>query len=87
VEDRILGLEDKMNTSEKMEEYLEKRLRSCERNIQEHCDFIKRLNLQNYGHQRRRIARQRHRKCMQKTNSRKSPKSQERDAHADSRSL
>jgi hypothetical protein len=33
----------------KEREYLEKRLRSCERNMHELCDFIKRQNLGNMG--------------------------------------
>jgi chromosome segregation ATPase len=45
VEDRISGCEDKIGTKEKTEEFLDKRLKSCERNMQELCDSIKRPNL------------------------------------------
>jgi hypothetical protein len=46
MEDRISGFEDKIDIKDKPEEYIEKRLKSCERNMQEHCDSIKRQNLQ-----------------------------------------
>jgi tRNA splicing ligase len=45
VEDRILGLEDKIDIKEKTEELLDKRLKSCERNKQELCHSIKRPNV------------------------------------------
>jgi hypothetical protein len=45
VEDIISGHKDKIHTKEKTEEFLDKRLKSCERSIQEFSDFIKRLHL------------------------------------------
>jgi hypothetical protein len=39
VEDRISGLEDKIEIKETTEKLLDKRLKSCERNMQELCDF------------------------------------------------
>jgi septal ring factor EnvC (AmiA/AmiB activator) len=44
VEDRISGLEDKIDVKEKTEELLDKSLKSCERNMQEFRDSIKRSN-------------------------------------------
>jgi chromosome segregation ATPase len=44
VEDRISGLEDKKDFKEKSEELLDKRLKSCKRNMQELSDSIKRPN-------------------------------------------
>jgi hypothetical protein len=35
VEDRISGLENKIDIKERTEEYIDKRLKSCERNMQE----------------------------------------------------
>jgi hypothetical protein len=48
VEDRISGLEDKMDTKEKTE-HLVKQLSSCERKMQEQRNFIKRSNLRITG--------------------------------------
>jgi chromosome segregation ATPase len=45
VEDRISELKDKINTKEKTEDFLDKRLKSYERDMQELCDSIKRPNL------------------------------------------
>jgi hypothetical protein len=45
VEDGIPGLEDKIDIEGKIEEFLDKRLKSCKRNIQELCDSIKRSYL------------------------------------------
>jgi predicted nucleic acid-binding Zn-ribbon protein len=45
VEDRILGLKDKMHIKDKTEEYLDKRLKNCERNMQELCTSVKGPNL------------------------------------------
>jgi hypothetical protein len=45
VEDRISGLEDKIDNKTKTEEFLDKRLKSCERNTQELSDSIKIPNL------------------------------------------
>jgi hypothetical protein len=45
VEDRISGLKDKINIKEKTEEFLDKRLKSCERKTQELCNSIKIPNL------------------------------------------
>jgi chromosome segregation ATPase len=45
VEDRISGLKDKIDINEKTEEFLDKRLKSCERNMQELSDSIKRPKL------------------------------------------
>jgi hypothetical protein len=41
VEDRISGLKSKIHIQEKTGEYLEKRLKYYERNMQECCDSIK----------------------------------------------
>jgi uncharacterized protein YhaN len=46
VEDRISGLKDKIEIKEKEEEFLDKRLKSYKRNMQELSDSIKRSNLQ-----------------------------------------
>jgi hypothetical protein len=45
VEDRISGLEDKIDIKEKTEAISDKRLKSCKRNTQELSDSIKRSNL------------------------------------------
>jgi hypothetical protein len=45
VEDRISELKDKIEIKEKTEEMLVKQLKSCERNMQELIDSIKRPNL------------------------------------------
>jgi phosphatidate phosphatase PAH1 len=44
-EDRIAKLEDEMQIKAKTEELLVKQLKTCERNMQEHTDSIKRPNL------------------------------------------
>jgi chromosome segregation ATPase len=49
VEDRISELEDKIEIKEKTEELLVKQLKSCERNMQELSDSIKRPNLRITG--------------------------------------
>jgi chromosome segregation ATPase len=49
VEDRISELEDKIEIKEKTEEILVKQLKSCERNMQEFSDSIKRPNLRIMG--------------------------------------
>jgi chromosome segregation ATPase len=46
VKDKISGLEDKVDIKEKTEEHLDKRLKSCERNMQKLNENIKRPNLQ-----------------------------------------
>jgi chromosome segregation ATPase len=48
-EDRISELEDKMEIKGKTEELLVKQLKTCERNMQELSDFIKRPNLRIMG--------------------------------------
>jgi chromosome segregation ATPase len=45
VEDRISELEDEMEIKRKTKELLVKQLKSCERNMQELTDSIKRQNL------------------------------------------
>jgi hypothetical protein len=45
VEDRTAELEDKIDSKEKTKIAETKRLKSCERNMQEYCDSIKRPNL------------------------------------------
>jgi predicted nucleic acid-binding Zn-ribbon protein len=45
VEDRISELKDKIEIKEKTDELLVKQLKSCERNMQELRDSIKRANL------------------------------------------
>jgi hypothetical protein len=49
VEDRLSQLEDKIEIKEKTEDILVKKLKSCERNMQEHSDAIKRPNLRIKG--------------------------------------
>jgi hypothetical protein len=49
VKDRLSGLEDKINIKEKTEELLDKRLKSCERNMQELSNSIKTPNLRIMG--------------------------------------
>jgi septal ring factor EnvC (AmiA/AmiB activator) len=49
VEDRISELKDKIEIKEKTKELLAKQLKSCERNMQELSNFIKRTK-QNHGH-------------------------------------
>jgi chromosome segregation ATPase len=48
-EDRISGLEDEMEIKGKTEELLVKQLKTCERNMQELTDSIKRPNLRIMG--------------------------------------
>jgi hypothetical protein len=45
VEDTISGLKDKISIKEKTKEFSDKRLKSCERNMQEPSNSIKRPNL------------------------------------------
>jgi hypothetical protein len=45
VEDIISGLEDKVAITEETDEYIKKRIKKYERNMQEHCDSIERPNL------------------------------------------
>jgi chaperonin cofactor prefoldin len=49
VEDRISRGEDKVDTIGKNDEYIEKRMKQCERDIEELWDCIKRPNLQIMG--------------------------------------
>jgi chromosome segregation ATPase len=49
VEDRISELKNKIGSKEKTEEFLDKRLKSCERNMQEISNSIKRPNLRIMG--------------------------------------
>jgi chromosome segregation ATPase len=49
VEDRLSELEYKIEIKEKTEEILVKQLKSCERNMQELSDSIKRANLRIMG--------------------------------------
>jgi chromosome segregation ATPase len=49
VEDRISKLKNKIGSKEKTEEFLDKRLKSCERNMQEISNSIKRPNLRIMG--------------------------------------
>jgi chromosome segregation ATPase len=49
VEDRIAELDNKIEITEKAEEPLVKQCKSCERNMQELTDSIKRLNLRIVG--------------------------------------
>jgi chromosome segregation ATPase len=48
-EDRISELEDEMEIREKTEELLVKQLKTCERNMQELTDSIKRPNMRIMG--------------------------------------
>jgi hypothetical protein len=45
VEDRISELQDKIGIKEKKPGFLNKRLKSCESNMQELCNYIKTPNL------------------------------------------
>jgi hypothetical protein len=49
VEDKISALKEKIEIKEKMKEILHKELKSCERNMQELRDSIKRPNLRIMG--------------------------------------
>jgi predicted nuclease with TOPRIM domain len=51
VEDRLLELKDKIKIKEKTKETLVKQLKSCERNMQELSDSIKRPNLRIIGNE------------------------------------
>jgi chromosome segregation ATPase len=51
-EDRISEHEDKIKIKENSEELLVKQLKTCERNMQELTDFIKRPNLRIMGKQK-----------------------------------
>jgi chromosome segregation ATPase len=51
VEDRISELEDEMEIKRKIEEQLVKQLKTCEMNIQEPTDSIKRPNLRIMGNE------------------------------------
>jgi hypothetical protein len=46
VKDRTSELKDKVDILKKTEDYLKKSLKSYVRNMQKHCDSIKRPNLQ-----------------------------------------
>jgi hypothetical protein len=60
VEDKISGLEDRIDIKEKTEEFLNKRLKCCERNMQEFCGSIKRPNCESWASRRRRDASKRY---------------------------
>jgi hypothetical protein len=49
VEGRISGLKDKKEIKEKTEKLLDKRLKSCERNMKKLSNYIKRSNLRIMG--------------------------------------
>jgi hypothetical protein len=49
VEDRNSGHKDKIHIKEKTEEFLDKRLKSCERNMQEFCNSIRKPILRHMG--------------------------------------
>jgi chromosome segregation ATPase len=51
LEDGITELEDKIEIKEKSEEILVKQLKSCEKNMQELSDSIKRANLRIMGNE------------------------------------
>jgi chromosome segregation ATPase len=51
LEDGITKLEDKIEIKEKSEEILVKQLKSCEKNMQELSDSIKRANLRIMGNE------------------------------------
>jgi hypothetical protein len=59
VEDRISELEDEMKIKGKTEELLVKKLKTCERNMQELTDSIRRPNLVQWALNRRRGASKR----------------------------
>jgi chromosome segregation ATPase len=86
--DRVSKLEDEMGIKGKTEEVLLKQLKTCERNMQQLTDSIKRPNLLNHGHRkRRRGASKRTSKYIQQNNNRKFPKSRENYVHSDTGSL
>jgi chromosome segregation ATPase len=82
-EDRISELKDKMVIKGETEELLVKQLKTCERNMQELPDSIKRLNLRIMGLGEEEVQA----KGIQQNNNRKFPKSRENYAHSGTKSL
>jgi hypothetical protein len=86
VEDRISGLKDKIDTKDKTE-LLVKQLKSCERNMQELSDFIKRPNLRIMGIEKEEVKPKGMHDIFHKNKTRKFPKYQERVPHSGTGSL
>jgi chromosome segregation ATPase len=87
VEDRISELEDKIGIKGKTEEMLVKQLKSCERNMQELTDSIKRPNLRIIGTEEEEVQEKGICNIFNKNNDRKFPKSRESFAHSGTGSL
>jgi chromosome segregation ATPase len=81
-EDRVSEIEDKMEIKGKTEELLVKQLKTCERNMQELTDSIKRPNLRIMGIEEGRGASKRDSEYTQQNNNRKFPKPRESYAHS-----
>jgi uncharacterized protein YjgD (DUF1641 family) len=86
VEDRISELKDKIEIKEKTEELLVKQLKSCEWNMQEFTNFIKRPNLRLMGIEGEEVQTKENHNIFNK-NNRKFPKYLESFAHAGTESL
>jgi hypothetical protein len=71
----------------KTEELLVKQLKTCERNMQEFTDSIKRPNLRIMGIEEGRGASKRNAKYIQQNNNRKFAQSRENHAHSGTGSL
>jgi chromosome segregation ATPase len=82
VEDRISEFKYKIDIKEKTEELLVKQLKSCERNIQELSDSIKRPNLRIIGIEEGKEMQAKGILNIFKNNNREFPKSQESLAHS-----
>jgi hypothetical protein len=74
VEDRILGLGDKVDIKDKTEEFLDKRLKICKRKMQKPRDSIKRPNLQIMGTEKEEEVQPSSTTNIQQSDSREFPK-------------
>jgi hypothetical protein len=87
VEDRLSELKDKIKIEGKIKEVLVKQLKSCERNMQELTNSIKRPNLKIMGIEGEEVQAKRIHNILKKNDNRKIPKSQESFAHTGTRSF
>jgi hypothetical protein len=87
VEDRLLGLEDKMKIKGKTEELLVKQLMTCERIMQELMSSIRRPNLRIMGIKEEKEVQAKGSGNILKENNEKYPKSGESYAHSGTGSL
>jgi chromosome segregation ATPase len=85
--DIISEFEDKMEIQRKTEELLVKQLKSCERNMQELTDSIKRPNQRIIGIEEGEEVQEKRIHNIQQNNNRKYPKSRENYAHSGTGSL